>query len=140
MVTFTEEILDGKLHFLCSVEARFTKTFLRAVPLKNITVFLNVGRYIDIDGNYVTFIGEHYDENGGRLIYCHYSFFMYNIERNEGFYYDSCGWPKPPEPEKNVCDLITLLLDTEPDVSIIECHVTLLPLTKTPNYRCIKGG
>ena len=75
-----------------ALKSRFTKAFPRAVSLRNIIVFLNVGRYIDSDGNYITFIGERYDENGGRVISCNCSFFMYNTESNEGFYCDSCGW------------------------------------------------
>ena len=46
---------------------------------------------------------------------------MFDMESSEGFYYDSCGWVKPPELEKNTSDLITLLSDTEPDFSINEC-------------------
>ena len=107
-----------------ALKSRFTKAFPRAVSLRNIIIFLNVSRYIDSDGNYITFIEEHYDENGGRLISCHYAFFMINIESNEGFYCDSCCWEKPPELTKNVRDLITLLLDTELDFSIND--VTLL--------------
>ena len=103
-----------------ALKPRFTKAFPRVASLRNITVFLNVVRYIDSDGNYITFIGEHYDENGGKIISCHYSFFMFDIELNEGFSCDSCGWEKPPELEKNARDLITLLLDTEPDFSINE--------------------
>ena len=122
-----------------ALKPRFTKAFPRAASLRNIIVFLNVGRYIDSDGNYITFIGEHYDENGGRLISCHYSFFMFDTESNEGFYCDSCGWEKPPEPEKNARDLITLLLDTEPDFLINECHITSPSLGKVPSHRCIKG-
>ena len=85
-------------------------------------------RYIDSDGNYIIFTGEHYDENGGRLISCHYSFFMYDIESNEGFRCDSCGWmslKKPPESEKNTRDLITLLLDIEPNFSLMSVTVLL---------------
>ena len=57
-----------------ALKPRFTKAFPRAASLRNIIVFLNVGRYIDSDGNYITFIGERYDENGGKLISCHYIF------------------------------------------------------------------
>ena len=99
-----------------ALKPRFTKAFPRATSLRNIIVLLNVGRYIDSDGNYITFIGEHYDENGGRLISCHYSFFMFDI--------DSRSW-----------DLITLLLDNEPDFSINECHITPPSLRKVPNHR-----
>ena len=42
-------------------------------------------------------------------------FFMFDIESNEGFYCDLCGWQKPPELENNARDSITLLLDTEQD-------------------------
>ena len=59
-----------------ALKPRFTKAFSRAASLRNIVVFLNVGRYIDSDGEYITFIGGHYDENGGRLISYHYSFFI----------------------------------------------------------------
>ena len=120
------------------LKPRFTKAFPRVASLRNITVFLNVVRYVDSDGNYITFMGEHYDENGGKIISCHYSFFMFDIESNEGFSCDSCGWEKPPELEKNARDLITLLLDIEPDFSINECHITPL-LRKAPNHRCIRG-
>ena len=41
--------------------------------------------------------------------------------------------------KKNARDLITLLLDTEPDFSIDECHITPPSLRKAPNHRCIKG-
>ena len=58
-----------------TLKPRFTKTFPRAASLSNIIVFLNFGFYIDSDGNYVTFIGEHYNENGGRLVSCHDSIF-----------------------------------------------------------------
>ena len=64
---------------------------------------------------------------------------MFDIESNEGFYCDSCGWEKPPQLEKNACDLITLLLDAEPDFSINECHITPPSLRKAPNHRCIRG-
>ena len=79
------------------------------------------------------------ENNGGRLIFCHYSFFMFNIESNKSFYCGLCGWEKPPELEKYSRDLITLLLDTEPDFSSNECHITPPSLRKAPNHRCIKG-
>ena len=60
-----------------ALKPRFTKAFPRAASLRNIIVFLNVGRYIDSDGKYITFTGGHYDENGVRLISCHYSFFIF---------------------------------------------------------------
>ena len=67
------------------------------------------------------------------------TFFMYNIESNEDFYCDSCGWQKSPEIKKIAHDLVTLLLDTEPDFLITEWHVTPTSLRKTPNHKCIKG-
>ena len=38
-----------------SLKTRFTKALPRAASLKNIIVFLNIGRYIDSDGNYINF-------------------------------------------------------------------------------------
>ena len=40
-----------------ALKPRFTKAFPRAVSLRNIIVFLDVGRYINNNGNYITFIG-----------------------------------------------------------------------------------
>ena len=92
--------------------------------MKSIVLLLNGGRYVDKRGNYKTFIGEHYDENGARSISCHYSCFAYFIDTNESCYCDSLDWEKPPELEKNAHDLIFLLLDIKPSFIINECYVT----------------
>ena len=102
----------------------FLKTFVNKTNVKSIVPLLNVGQYADKKGNYKTSIGEYYDENGARSISCHYSFFVYFIDATEIFYCDSLGLEKSPEFEKNVHDLIYLLLDIKLTFIINECHAT----------------
>ena len=51
-----EEFMGGT--WSNALKPRFTKALPRAASLRNIIVFLNIGRYIDSDGNYITCIGE----------------------------------------------------------------------------------
>ena len=51
LVTFTEEFLTGKLHFLCSVNTN-------CAPLKNIEVFHLFRRFKEVNGKFKNYEGE----------------------------------------------------------------------------------